>query len=466
MSDWKLKLYHKLPASLRSLAAGMRGRELKAWRFGSETDQLVADALARESWTSDKWRAWQQERLAFVLHRAATRVPYYRSYWKRRRQGGDHASYEQIENWPVLTKDELRKNAAAFVADDCERKTMFRESTSGTSGKPLELWWTRATVRAWSALVEARVRQWHGVNRHEPWSILGGQAVVSGCATKPPYWVHNRPMKQLYLSANHVSSRNAPDYAAALKEHGATYLWGYSSSLAYLGEQIAKSGKTPTTLKAVFTNAEPLYPWQREAIQRGFGCAARETYGMAEIAMAGSECPHGSLHVWPEVGYTEVWDDEADRPAEPGQSGRLICTTLLNADMPLVRYALGDRGRMRLPEWRCACGRLLPGIAEIEGRTNDMLITASGRRVFWLNPVLYGLPLLEAQIVQQEIGEVMVRYVPAPNFGPSTMQRISERLQSRMGKVHVRFEVVERIPREANGKFRAVKCLIAPAKLP
>lgn len=466
MSDWKLKLYHKLPASLRSLAAGRRGRELKAWRFGPETDQLVAEALERENWTADKWKVWREERLAFVLHRAATRVPYYRSYWEKRRHRGERATYEQIENWPVLTKDELRKNAAAFVADDCDRRMMFRESTSGTSGKPLELWWTRATVRGWSAIVEARVRRWHGVNRHEPWSILGGQPVVAGGATKPPYWVHNRPMKQLYLSANHISARNAPDYAAALEKQRATYLWGYSSSLAYLGEQIAQSGEIPTTLKAVFTNAEPLYPWQRDAIQRGFGCAARETYGMAEIAMAGSECPHGSLHAWPEVGYPEVWDDESDQPVAPGQSGRLICTTLLNADMPLVRYALGDRGRMRPTEWRCTCGRLLPGIAEIEGRTNDMLLTASGRRVFWLNPVLYGLPLLEAQIVQQAIGEVIVRYVPAKGFTPATMDTISERLISRMGKVNVRFEVVDRIPREANGKFRAVKCLIDTTKLP
>ncbi|MEY4686492.1 MAG: hypothetical protein RIR76_515, partial [Verrucomicrobiota bacterium] len=434
--------------------------------FGPETDRLVAEALERDSWSAEKWRAWQQERLAFLLHRAATRVPYYRAHWQRRRQRGDRASFEQLEHWPVLRKDELRRDPRAFVADDCDLRAMFHERTSGTSGKPLDLWWTRPTVREWSALVEARVRQWHGVSRHDPWAILGGQPVVPGSAKRPPFWVHNRGLRQLYLSANHVSARHAPDYIAAIERHRATHLWAYSSSVAYVATEALRAGCHPHGLKAVFSNAEPLLPWQRDAVRRGLGCEARETYGMAEIAVAGSECPHGGLHLWPEVGWAEVWADETDEPVADGASGRFICTSLLNADMPLVRYELGDRGRMRPSGWRCACGRALPGIAEVEGRTNDMLITSSGRRVFWLNPVLYGLPIEEAQIVQSAIGSLTVRYVPAPEFGPATRETIRERLHSRLGEGTVTFEQVDRIPREANGKFRAVKCTIPPESLP
>jgi phenylacetate-CoA ligase len=81
MTGALLNLYYSLPPSLRSAAASMRGLYLRSWRYGSETDRLVEEALERELWTPDQWKAWQEERLRSVLHRAATRVPYYRAQW-------------------------------------------------------------------------------------------------------------------------------------------------------------------------------------------------------------------------------------------------------------------------------------------------------------------------------------------------------------------------------------------------
>src|SRR6185503_21009611 len=99
----------------------------------------------------------------------------------------------------------VRKNPLAFIADDCSIRQMFREQTSGTSGTPLRLWWSKETVRTWYAIFEARVRRWNGVSRHDHWSILGGQPVVAATTTHAPYWTWNLAMHQLYLSANHVS---------------------------------------------------------------------------------------------------------------------------------------------------------------------------------------------------------------------------------------------------------------------
>src|SRR5258705_7126927 len=112
-----IALYHSLPTPLRSLAAGLRGYHLASWRYGPETDQLVAEALGREGWSAPQWQTWQQERLRLVLERAARHVPYYRDYWATRRRGGDHSSWEQLENWPILEKESLRANPRAFVAD-------------------------------------------------------------------------------------------------------------------------------------------------------------------------------------------------------------------------------------------------------------------------------------------------------------------------------------------------------------
>lgn len=167
-----LSIYHHLPPPARNLAANLRGYYLRSWRYGPETDRLVEEALERESWSAEQWKRWQEERLAYVLHRAATRVPYYRQQWSERRRRGDTSSWELLENWPILEKEPLRAHPQAFVADDCDIRRMFHEHTSGTTGKPLDLWWSRETVRAWYALFEARWRRWYGVSRHDWGTIL------------------------------------------------------------------------------------------------------------------------------------------------------------------------------------------------------------------------------------------------------------------------------------------------------
>jgi phenylacetate-CoA ligase len=162
--------------------------------------------------------------------------------------------------------------------------------------------------------------------------------------------------------------------------------------------------------------------------------------------------------LWPEVGWIEVLRDDDDSPAPAVESGRLVCTGLLNADMPLIRYSVGDRMRTASANDRCLCGRSLPLISGIEGRTNDMLITRDGRYVYWLNPVFYGLPVREAQIIQETIELIRVRFVPAPDFTAMTEQTILDRLRERMGDVDVMMEPVTEVPRGNNGKFQAVVC--------
>jgi phenylacetate-CoA ligase len=215
-------------------------------------------------------------------------------------------------------------------------------------------------------------------------------------------------------------------------------------------------------LKLVITNAEALFPWQRAVIREGLGCESRETYGQAEILAAASECQAGALHQWPEVGQIEILDDDEGRTVAPGESGRLVSTSLLNDDMPFVRYATGDRARTAAPRAICGCGRELALIGGIEGRTNDLLRTRDGRRVYWLNPVFYGLPVREAQIIQETLETVRVRYVPAPEFTPACGQQIIERLQARLGEVTVKLEAVAEVPRGRNGKFQAVVSQLPP----
>lgn len=459
MSVTLLKLYHGMPAPARSVAATLRGSYLRWWRYGPESERLVAATLAREHWKPDRWKAWQEERLGRILHRAATQVPFYIRQWEDRRRRGDQAGWEYLENWPILEKESVRAGTRAFVAQDCDTRRMFHEHTSGTSGKSLDLWWSRTTVQIWYALFEARCRRWYWVSRHDRWAILGGQVVTPVAQRRPPLWVWNGALNQLYMSSYHLSPDLIPHYLDALKRYRVKYLWGYTSALNTLAQEAIRLGRRDVTMAVAITNAEPLFPYQREAISEAFQCPVRENYGMAEIVTAATECAEGNLHLWPEVGIVEVMAGEQQAPR--GTSGELVCTGLLNKDMPLIRYHIGDRGTLPESDALCKCGRTLPLLTSVEGRSDDVLYTPDGRRVGRLDPIFKErLPVVEAQIIQEALDWIRVLYVPAPGFTQATARSIAERLRERMGSVQVTLEKVEQIPREHNGKFRAVICNI------
>jgi phenylacetate-CoA ligase len=457
-----LRLYHHLPGWARSAAATLRGAQLRRQRYGAETDRLVEEAMEREYWEPCRWRTWQQERLAWVLHRAAARVPFYRELWSRRRRHGDYRSWEYLENWPVLDGESLRREPLAFLADDCQPWRMVRDYTSGTSGRPLQLWRSRPTLRARYALYEARHRLWYGVSRRDRWAMLGGQLVVPFRQTKPPFWVWNASMRQLYVSTYHLSPRNCAPILQALEQYDIRYLWGYPSALSTLADAAAAYGFR-LTLRVAIANAEPVFERQRRAVRAAFGCALRETYGMVELVAGAGECEFGGLHMLPELGWIEIL--EHGLPTGDGQTGELVCTSLLDADMPLIRYRLGDRAARRTWDAQCSCGRTLPMLDHVEGRTDDVLHTADGRRIGRLDPVFKSnLPIREAQILQVSLDRVVIRYVPAPEYTPAAGESIRESLRARMGPVAVELEPVERVPRGPNGKFRAVICEISEAE--
>ena len=458
------RVYSIMPAPVREWMASAHGYQLRRWRYGEQTDALTEAALERERWPSARWRTWQEEQLSRMLDHAARNVPYYREQWSMRRARGDRASWERLEHWPWLEKEAVRKYGAALVADTACRSRLHRETTSGTTGMPVAFWLSQDATRGWYALAEARWRRWYGLSRNQRWALLGSQPVAPVGRKRPPYWVWNGPMQQLYLSAYHLFPAALGDYMNAISRYGVEYLWGHSSGLDTLAREALRIDRTDIRPKAVLSIAEPLRSSQRERIRAAFGCAVRETYGMSEMMAAASECEWGHLHLWPDVAWYET------RPIHcSGQSvTELVSTGFLNPDMPLVRYCTGDLISIRQEDTQCRCGRTLPLLTSIEGRSSDVFHTADGRVIApaALEAIFEAdFPLLEGQVVQDSLNSFRIRYVPAQRFTPSVEQELRKRLRDRLGDVDIICESLPQIPREANGKFRAAICRSQTAPL-
>jgi phenylacetate-CoA ligase len=446
-STWKQRVYGRLPAPLRSVAASWHGWRLQRLRYGRDLDRRVEIIHERESWDRDAWSTWRAETLSRRLVEAREHVPHYR--------GLGLPADASLEDFPILEKRQVRSSEATFRDERFPVRELVEDHTSGSTGTPLDLWWSPDAVRDWYALVHARMHAWYDLNLSDAWGMLGGQLIVPATVDRPPFWVWNAGMRQLYLSVYHLSPAHLPHYVRALERHRVRYLLGYPSALYELARGILNGAGSPPPMRVIFTNSEPLWPHQRAAVEAAFECPVVETYGMAEVVTAASQCPSGGLHLWPEAGHLELLEDGHAVPA--GRSGEVIGTGLLNPAMPFIRYRVGDRAILKPTDASCPCGRRLPLLEAIEGRSDDVLRTPDGRTIGRLDPVFKGgLPIVEAQIVQDRLDHMWVRYVPEGARDTSVVEHIRREIEARMPGVQVDFDALTRIPRDARGKFRAV----------
>lgn len=447
----------RLPRPAKIAGFMVAGAARERMRYGRSLDRLVSEATARESWSRADLTSWQSIKLEQSLAGAHMSVPAYRRYWDEQARAGQQFEPSDLSQWPVLRRETVRADSGAFIADAGPRLTRFTDQTSGSTGSPLHVTSSFAVQREWYALVEARMRRWNGVSRTDRWAIFGGRLVAPVSQDEPPYWIWNPAMRQLYCSAYHISPRSAASYLDALRKHRITYLVGYPSALAALAECSLEQDLHAPAMRTVIANAEPLHDTQRAVIERCFDSPVRNTYGMAEIVAAASECRSGTMHLWPEVGVVEVLDMDSDTPAVPGVPGRLVLTGLINPVMPLIRYDIGDVGFWIEKADPCGCGRSLPPAPQIEGRLDDAVVTASGRRVGRLDKIITpDLPVREAQIVQESLEHFVIRIVPSSGWTPKHATILANSLRSRIGEAQVEIILVDAIERSKNGKFRTV----------
>lgn len=216
-------------------------------------------------------------------------------------------------------------------------------------------------------------------------------------------------------------------------------------------------------IQVAFVTGERLYDEQRALIGEVFGCAVANGYGGRDAGFIAHECPAGGLHVSAEDVIVESVDSNA-RPSRPGEPGELIVTHLATGDFPFIRYRTGDVGV--LDDNRCACGRGLPLLREIQGRDTDFVVAADGT-------VMHGLALIytvreqmgvqQFRIVQESRSYTRVEVVPDSRWGEAVARRIRTGLRQRLGEtVEIEVVPVADIPPERSGKYRYVVSHVSP----
>lgn len=455
-------LYYSSPYLLKNVISSCYGIKERKARYGTDFARSLAFIRESQDWPEEKLKAYQREQTAHFLASRIKTTPYYRDRpaYREYSPGRNH------DDLPVLTKTEVRNNLRQFYPEDLARTPHRWAHTSGTTGKSLVFPVSLSCFQREYAF-RALHYSWSGADlvARDRIAFCSGHPVAPHGRTKPPFWVHDWRNNWLLLSSYHLAEKNLPSYIKELESYKPVLLGGYPSSLYLLALAYQKYGGGSLRLGAAYTASETLFDYQREAIESAFGCQTFNWYGNSEMCANIVECERGELHLKLEHSFVEVLNED-DRPCSPGQTGRLVCTGFANDAFPLIRYDVGDVVSLSSDQVS-KCGRGGTLIERITGRVEDYVITPDGRLVGRLDHLFKDSKnVIEAQIVQHDVEELIIRVVKDAGYAAGDERAITEEARRRLGSsIKLRFEYVDRIARTRNGKFRFIESTIDQKEL-
>lgn len=273
-------------------------------------------------------------------------------------------------------------------------------------------------------------------------------------------------MRSHLLPAFEMSPENLDHFVRTIRDIRPTMLFGYPSSLSLIAHHAHARGVRLDDLgiKVAFVTSERLYDEQRTTITDAFGCPVANGYGARDAGFIAHECPSGKLHICAEDLVVETVRPDGSATSE-GEAGEIVVTHMATTDFPFVRYRTGDVGM--LSDKPCDCGRGLPILQEVQGRTTDFVVARDGT-------IMHGLALIYSvrdmpgverfKVEQMTLDHTVVHVVAGDAFGEAQASQIVRDFKERLGR-DVRIDVlrVAQIANERSGKFRYVVSHVKPA---
>lgn len=405
-------------------------------------------------------RNLQMRRLRQQLIDAYRYIPFYRH---RMTQAGltplDIHTHEDLRLLPVLTKRDIQDHQDLLISSNVPPNKRQQNQTGGSTGSPLQFFVDverfdsrmASTVRhnSWAGL---RIGDWYA----HPW---GSRLDVGDTPDPNPAWRQKFLHRNLSLHTAMVSEEAMMRFVEVLRKYRPRHMVAYAQSAVVFAEFCNANKIHDIAFDSMIVTAEVLLPGKREILEETFRGKVFNRYGCREVSVIASECEyHSGMHVNADALIVEV----EPVPGLPAGMGRVLITDLLNRSMPLIRYEIGDLASLDT-DMHCPCGRSLPLIGNIQGRTTDFLRLPSGRLI--AGPALTLLvadmrDVRQVQFIQADPAHVTLKVVAGNGYS----QRTEEELRRRMlpyleQEISLAIVTADSIPSEPSGKYRFVKAI-------
>ncbi|MCP4570868.1 MAG: phenylacetate--CoA ligase family protein [bacterium] len=431
-----------------------------AWDLweGSVRLQTLKD-LERSQWLAPaELAARQRTGLQEIVRHVTATSPFYAERFAT--AGIDPARVESVADLadlPLLTKDDVRGRLDDILSRDFKRAELVPAKTGGSTGVALHIFCDRKGVERRNASA-LRSDEWSGWRRGQPLAAVWGNPPVARtwrgrlrCTLKD---------RVIYLDTMKIDDAAIDRFLDDWRRARPGLLYGHAHSIFIFCEALRERGATVHPHGIVATSMM-LLDHERRVIEEVCGTPVTNRYGCEEVSLIACECErHEGMHLNAEHSIVEFLRDDGS-PCAAGEDGRIVVTELVNRGMPMIRYEVGDRGA---PSDRvCPCGRGLPMMEGLSGRTADFLRAADGSQVAGISLIentLTRFPgIRQLQLVQERELAVDVNLVPGEGYGPETADRLTDSLRDALGAdFAVELKIVERISQERSGKYRFSIC--------
>ena len=423
---------------------------------GHETVRVRREMEKSQWFKPEQIEALQVENLRRFLSSTEQHVPCYRELFaKLDFVPSDVTCLEDIQQLPLTDKSFIRSNLEKLKADNAVGLSRF--NTGGSSGEPLIFYIGKNRV-SHDVAAKWRATRWWGVDIGDPEVVVWGSPIELGTQDRVRQ-LRDGILRTRLLPAFEMSKEKLDSFIRTIRSLRPKMLFGYPSALAHIASHAEQQGIQMDDLgiKVAFVTSERCYDHQRGKIQAIFGCPVANGYGGRDAGFIAHQCAEGGMHITAEDIIVEIVDKEG-KVLPKGKSGEIVVTHMATQDFPFIRYRTGDIGSLS-PEV-CSCGRGLPLLKEIEGRSTDFVIAHDGT-------ILHGLALIYVlrdlvgvkafKIIQESLERTSVQIVKEEDYELDSELHIQAEFKKRLGEnVEIHVEYIEEIKAEKSGKYRYV----------
>jgi phenylacetate-CoA ligase len=429
---------------------------LQEWAKRHPTLRILKEMEAADRLSVAELERLRADRLEQFVQYTYSHVPYVRGMMD---QAGVQPSTirgaADLVRLPLMRKENVRQHRESLRSRLAGKLTPF--STGGSTGAPLLFDLPQERIAA-AVACRQRVMRWWGLSVGDREFALWGSPVEVTRQDRLRS-IRDKIFATQLLSAFEMSEPVMSRYLDWLATSGCRTIFAYPSSIYLLCLHARKEGRDLRQLgiKTIFVTGEILFPHQRDLISAIFNCPVANGYGGRESGFVSHECPYGGMHIMADAMIVEIVDSRGE-PVPEGESGEIVVSDLYSREAPFLRYATGDAGA--LSTRKCPCGRPLPLLESIEGRTTDFILAPDGTVLHALSAI-YILREIEGieqfRIRQKQVDRFHVQLVRNQRYQIESEFRIRDGLRKRLrAPVEVTIEYLQSLPAEPSGKFRHV----------
>lgn len=424
---------------------------------GRKTLKYLKDFESSQWFSPSRLKELQLIKLKSLLKHAYQDVPYYKEKFDKRNLNiYELNTIDELRKLPVLTKEDIKTNFSKLIANGWEKK-LIKSTTAGSTGDPLTF--SISKVRAgYDQAAKMRARRWWGIDLGDKELLLWGSPIERSKQDQLKS-IRDRLMNCILLSAYDLSKESLTKNLQALKRIRPEFIYGYATALYRFAQFITEEGADigKLELKAVIATAEVLYDHYRELMKSAFKCPVVNEYGARDGGLISFECPEGRMHINADYLIVE-FVNASNEPVSNGEVGEIVVTHLASFGMPFIRYKVGDLAVNSTET--CSCGRGLPLMKLIQGRTRDLIITPEGKTIHG-SLVSRSISEIEGikeyKIIQKSMKELLIMIVKSPNFKSDSLIKFERKMQEFLSKeIKINFEFVDKILLDKSGKYREI----------